>query len=46
LLARLLVRHKWIGYVGVVLILWVSLKMIWDGSHDVMTRLGISLPGL
>jgi len=41
IIARLLDRHRWIGYVGVVLILWVSLRMIWDGGIDVMTKLGL-----
>lgn len=34
--ARLLAKHRWIAWVGLALILYVSLKMIYDGSLDVM----------
>lgn len=34
-IARLLQKHHWIAYVGLVLILYVAAKMIWDGSHEV-----------
>jgi predicted tellurium resistance membrane protein TerC len=33
-IARLLQRHRWIAYVGLLIILYVALKMIWDGAHD------------
>jgi YjbE family integral membrane protein len=33
--ARLLSRHRWIAWVGLVLILYVALKMIYDGYLDV-----------
>jgi len=33
-IARLLQRHRWIAYVGLLIILYVSLKMIWDGAMD------------
>jgi YjbE family integral membrane protein len=39
-IARLLERHRWIAYVGLAIILYVALKMIWEGSfeiHDAMT---------
>jgi YjbE family integral membrane protein len=35
-IARLLQRHHWIGYVGLVLIVVVAVSMIWDGSAEVM----------
>ena len=41
ILARLLDRHHWVGYVGVGLIVWVSLRMIWDGGTEVLTQLGL-----
>jgi len=28
-------RYRWIAYLGLVVILWVALKMVWDGWHDV-----------
>jgi YjbE family integral membrane protein len=34
-IARLLNRHHWIAYVGLVVILYVSLRMIWDGAFEV-----------
>jgi YjbE family integral membrane protein len=38
--ARYIERYRWIGYVGLAVILWVALKMIWDGYHDVAPVLG------
>ncbi len=40
LVARYIERYRWIGYVGLVVILWVAIKMIWDGYHDVAPVLG------
>ena len=40
LLARYIERYRWIAYLGLVVILWVALKMIWDGYHDVAPVLG------
>ena len=39
-IARYIERYRWIGYVGLLVILWVALKMIWDGYHDVAPVLG------
>jgi YjbE family integral membrane protein len=33
-IARLLQRHRWIAYAGLLIILYVALRMIWDGAHD------------
>ena len=33
-IARLLQKHRWIAYVGLLIILYVALKMIYDGAHD------------
>jgi YjbE family integral membrane protein len=33
-IARLLQKHRWIAYVGLVIILYVALKMVWDGAQD------------
>ncbi|MCC6302465.1 MAG: TerC family protein [Gammaproteobacteria bacterium] len=35
LMARLLVRHRWIGYLGLLIILYIALSMMWDGAHQV-----------
>ena len=40
LVARYIERYRWIGYVGLLVILWVALKMIWDGYRDVAPVLG------
>ena len=36
LIARMLDRHTWIGYVGLAVIFYVALKMIYDGSVEVL----------
>jgi YjbE family integral membrane protein len=35
-IAGLLKRYHWIAYIGLVIILYVALQMIWDGSHEVI----------
>ncbi len=35
LIARLLNRHRWIAWVGLLVILYVALEMIWHGTHQV-----------
>ena len=35
LIARLLERHRWIGYVGLALIVYVAGDMVWDGGWEV-----------
>jgi YjbE family integral membrane protein len=39
-IARYIDRFRWIGYVGLLVIMWVAVKMIWDGYHDVAPVLG------
>jgi YjbE family integral membrane protein len=34
-IARLLNKHRWIAYVGLAIILYVALKMMWEGWHEV-----------
>ena len=36
LVARLLLQYRWIAYVGLAIILYVALTMIWDGGHELM----------
>ena len=36
LIANLLQRHRWIAYVGLAIILYVALTMIWEGSLEVI----------
>lgn len=35
LIARYIERYRWIAWVGLLVILWVALKMIWEGAHHV-----------
>jgi YjbE family integral membrane protein len=35
-IARLLERHRWIAYLGLAVIVYVALKMIWSGAHEVI----------
>jgi YjbE family integral membrane protein len=39
MIARLLNRHRWIAYVGLAIILYVALDMIWRGAHEVWPHL-------
>ncbi len=39
-IAKLLHRFRWIGYVGLVIILYVSLHMLWEGHRTVVIDLG------
>jgi len=35
LIASLLERHRWIAWIGLLLVLYVSLHLIWEGGHEV-----------
>jgi YjbE family integral membrane protein len=35
LIARLLERQRWIAWAGLLIVLLVALKMIWEGGHEV-----------
>jgi YjbE family integral membrane protein len=39
-IAKLLHRFAWIGYIGLVVVLYVALHMIWDGGRQVIVRTG------
>ena len=39
-IAKYIERYRWIAYVGLLVILWVAGKMIWEGWHDVAPVLG------
>jgi YjbE family integral membrane protein len=38
-IAKLLQRHRWIAYVGLAIILYVSLEMIYRGAIEVMAAM-------
>ena len=42
LIARLLAKYHWIGYFGLVVIFYVALTMIWDGSLQIMNSVAAS----
>lgn len=35
-IAKMIERHRWIAYVGLVLIVYIAAKMCWDGGHEVL----------
>jgi YjbE family integral membrane protein len=37
-IAKLLHKHRWIGYVGLAIVLYVALHMIWEGHREVVAR--------
>jgi YjbE family integral membrane protein len=39
MVAKLLERHRWIAWLGLAIVLYVALKLIWDGSHEVAAHL-------
>lgn len=40
-IARLLARYRWIGFIGLAIIAYVALDMIWRGGGEVVQQLGI-----
>jgi YjbE family integral membrane protein len=42
-IARLLQKHRWIAYVGLAIILYVAVDMIWRGGKEVWPHLGMLL---
>ena len=41
-IARYIERYRWIAYAGLLVILWVALKMIWEGWHEVAPVFGFA----
>jgi YjbE family integral membrane protein len=39
-IARYIERYRWIGWIGLLVILWVALKMIYEGAGDVAPVIG------
>ena len=39
LVASLLERHRWIAWVGLLIVLYIALRMLWDGSHQILDAL-------
>ena len=38
MIAKILTKHRWIGYVGLVIVLYVALHMVWDGYRSTTVR--------
>ena len=38
-IARLLQRFRWIAYLGLAIILYVALEMVYRGAHEVLAYL-------
>ncbi len=36
MMANVLNRHRWIGYAGLIIVVYVALSMIWHGGYTVM----------
>jgi YjbE family integral membrane protein len=39
-IAKLLHRFRWIGYIGLLIVLYVALHMMWEGHREVVADLG------
>ncbi len=44
LIARLIDRHRWVAYLGLVIVLVVAFKMIWEGAHDIVDAVRAPAP--
>jgi YjbE family integral membrane protein len=45
-IARVLTRYRWIAYVGLAIIFYVSLSMIWEGGHQIWAATQGMAPGV
>ncbi|MBV1916602.1 MAG: YjbE family putative metal transport protein [Sphingomonadaceae bacterium] len=43
-IAKYIERFRWIGWIGLVVIVYVALKMIWDGSQEVAPFAAMAMP--
>lgn len=43
-IARLIGRYRWIAYIGLLIILYVALNMIWEGWHEIGEQIGVMAP--
>jgi YjbE family integral membrane protein len=37
--ARLIERYRWVAYAGLGVILYIAVRMMWHGAHDVLTAI-------
>lgn len=38
-IARLIARQRWLAWVGLLIVVYVAVRMIWEGSHQVASAL-------
>jgi len=38
LVAKLLERHRWVAWLGLLIVLYVAVRLIWEGGHQVVAR--------
>jgi YjbE family integral membrane protein len=43
-IARLLARHFWISWIGLAIVTFVALRMLWEGSVEVLHQTAAGLP--
>ncbi len=43
-IAHLLEKHRWIAWVGLLVVLYIALKLIWEGGWEVAGHLGYPAP--
>ncbi len=43
LIAGLLERYRWIAWVGLAVVLYVSVKLIWDGGQEIMDHVALNV---
>ncbi|MET0183759.1 MAG: YjbE family putative metal transport protein [Caulobacterales bacterium] len=44
-IARIIEKHRWIAYVGIAIILFAALRMVWEDSHFFFPSIIPALPG-
>jgi predicted tellurium resistance membrane protein TerC len=45
-IAKLLERYHWIAYIGLAIVVYVALSMIWNGYGEVAIAMGWSSPAV
>ena len=44
LVASLLERYRWIAWVGLLVVFYIALKLVWEGGHEVAEHMGYTAP--
>ena len=39
LIADLLERYRWIAWIGLLVVVYVALRLTWDGAHEISAHL-------